>query len=128
MCVLHSTRSRCSSILCPPGCARAGGDVGSSGALHTTLAQVLLRIPSVQPELLQCLLQKLPEFVDDGSGGVVGAAAAPVPLSHASRLMAASEALPTLILRQLRFLDFVQDCPALVRELLTILQVRVCVC
>eukprot|EP00171_Calliarthron_tuberculosum_P002318 IDg2318t1 len=83
---------------CQPLC----GDSISDELNTTSLARVLLSIDSLQPPLVRCIINKISEFGEDvqKNGG-----------------------LASLLLSQLKWLDFISDSPALCESLLSIVQI-----
>ena len=75
-----------------------------------SLARALLSVPALQPGLLALLLEKLPEYFDDGGGGALDG----LPLQ---------DDVGRLIVSQFRWLDFLADADAFVEKLVEVLSV-----
>ncbi|KAL0364788.1 UNVERIFIED_CONTAM: Fanconi anemia group D2 protein [Sesamum angustifolium] len=87
---------------------------GFGSVRRESLVQLLLLVKSIQQDLLDMLLEKLPEYFDmdplDGGGGL----SSPLPLD---------EDIARLILNQFRWLDFLVNSEAFAEKLLQILSI-----
>lgn len=86
----------------------------STGSVRSeSLMRVLLLVESIQLDVQNTLLEKLPEFLDMDTGNG----------SFVSLSLRLEEDVPRLILNQFRWLDFVVDSLAFTEKLLQVLSV-----
>eukprot|EP00752_Nemacystus_decipiens_P018674 g16742.t1 len=100
--------------------AAAGGGSGSGtsgggNAIHESLVKVLLRVDCIQPEIIDMLLEKIPELVGEEETATEGARAPERAFSW--------QDLPRLVLNQVRFLDHIVDSGSLTKKVLEVLGV-----
>ncbi|PHU09870.1 hypothetical protein BC332_21730 [Capsicum chinense] len=79
-----------------------------------SLARVLLLVPSVQSDIQNLLLEKLPEYFDVDPAGSIGGR---------SSSLCIEEDIAGLILNQFRWLDFLVDSEAFTEKLLQVLSI-----
>ncbi|CBJ26655.1 conserved unknown protein [Ectocarpus siliculosus] len=114
---------RAGFIAAAAAAAAAGGGVGGGGganAIHESLVKVLLRVDCIQPEVIDMLLEKIPELVGEeetAAEGGYGSGAA------ARERTFSWQDLPRLVLNQVRFLDHLVDSTSLTRKILEVLTV-----
>ncbi|KAF5798258.1 putative fanconi anaemia protein FANCD2 [Helianthus annuus] len=84
----------------------------SGNGRSESLARVLLLVPSIQLDLQNMLIEKLPEYFDNDNCGHSS--------SSTSRL---DEDIARLILNQFRWLDFLVDCEAFTENLFQVLSI-----
>ncbi|CAM9248195.1 unnamed protein product, partial [Ectocarpus sp. 12 AP-2014] len=109
--------------------AAAGGGVGGgrgANAIHESLVKVLLRVDCIQPEVIDMLLEKIPELVGEeetAAEGGYGSGAAARERTFSWQARCGSADLPRLVLNQVRFLDHLVDSTSLTRKILEVLTV-----
>eukprot|EP00903_Cladosiphon_okamuranus_P011447 g10784.t1 len=99
------------------GGASGGGNVGSGGgnAIHESLVKVLLRVDCIQPEIIDMLLEKIPELVGEEETAAEG--------GRGPERTFTWQDLPRLVLNQVRFLDHIVDSGSLTKKVLEVLGV-----
>lgn len=75
--------------------------------------RILLLVESIQVDVQNTLLEKLPEFLDSNTSDAI----------HGSFSLRIEENLPLLILNQFRWLDFLVDCQSFTEKLLQVLSI-----
>lgn len=75
--------------------------------------RILLLVESLQVDVLNTLLEKLPEFLESNTSDAI----------HGLLSLRIEENLPLLILNQFRWLDFLVDCQSFTEKLLQVLSI-----
>ncbi|CAN0115626.1 unnamed protein product [Ectocarpus fasciculatus] len=105
--------------------AAAGGGVGGgrgANAIHESLVKVLLRVDCIQPEVIDMLLEKIPELVGEEETGAEGGYGSGAAAPERTFSWQARD-LPRLVLNQVRFLDHLVDSTSLTKKILEVLTV-----
>ncbi|MCD7455074.1 hypothetical protein HAX54_026977 [Datura stramonium] len=87
---------------------------GLGSVRSDSLARVLLLVPSVQSDIQNLLLEKLPEYFDVDPAGNIG---------ERSSSLCLEEDIARLILNQFRWLDFLVDSEAFTEKLFQVLSI-----